>query len=171
MKALYGFVAWIATHVCFALFIAWAYTPESILADLGITWYPNKYWALALPSFLVVSMTFAYAFHWTHSMMNLPPLESLSTLVDEFSNFPQDSDLGLRGLDERIPTVIDLPITYINKLLYQRMNPDYAGVPVSRVPSSERDCTNRGIETQNEAVPDAVDRVILNPRRRKKIGS
>lgn len=93
MKALYGFVAWIATHIFFALFLAWAYIPDSTLASMGITWYPDKYWALAVPSFFLVSIFAFYVLHWKYTRMNVAPLESLSTLVDEFSNFPDTTKL------------------------------------------------------------------------------
>lgn len=94
MKALYGFVAWIATHICILLFLVWAYIPEGVLADLGITWYPDKYWAVALPCYSLVSLLAVLFVHWSRTMMYLPPLESLSSIVDEFSNFPTESDLG-----------------------------------------------------------------------------
>ena len=35
-----------------------------------------------------------YVFYFTYNMMHLPPLESLSTLVDEYSNFPREKDLA-----------------------------------------------------------------------------
>jgi phosphatidylinositol glycan class P protein len=40
--ALYGFVAWIMTYVCYALFLLWAFLPEERLHALGVTYYPAK---------------------------------------------------------------------------------------------------------------------------------
>ena len=34
--ALYGFVAWIGTHIAFVLFVLWAYLPERVLHRLGV---------------------------------------------------------------------------------------------------------------------------------------
>ena len=115
--ALYGFVAWIATQIAFALFLLWAYLPESTLHRLGITYYPAKHWALTLPSHLLVSLVMGLVFYWTFNMMRLPPLEDLSTIVDEFSRVPDERG-WVWGEDEQIPTVVDLPITFVSKLLH-----------------------------------------------------
>ena len=104
LTALYGFVAWIATHVCYGLFILWAYIPESTLHELGITWYPNKYWAAALPCFVLVSLFATVVFYYTYSMMTLPPLEDLSNLIDEHSNFPTEADLACTSPLEPSPS-------------------------------------------------------------------
>ena len=56
LTALYGFVAWIGTHICYAMFLLWAYVPEHVLQELGVTYYPNKYWAVALPSHALVTL-------------------------------------------------------------------------------------------------------------------
>ena len=38
----------IGTHLCYAVFLLWAYLPEHVLHDLGVTYYPSKYWAVAV---------------------------------------------------------------------------------------------------------------------------
>ena len=83
--ALYGFVAWIGTHICYAMFILWAYLPERALQELGVTYYPNKYWAVALPCHALVSVFAIFVFHWFYHAMRVPPLESFSNLVDEYT--------------------------------------------------------------------------------------
>ena len=79
----YGFVAWtssavaygeqrraemhedcsnIVVHlaVCVAvLFLLWAFVPASILERIGITYYPSKYWATALPVWCCAAVVFA----------------------------------------------------------------------------------------------------------------
>jgi phosphatidylinositol glycan class P protein len=112
----YGFVAWIATHVCLVLFLLWAFIPERVLHDYGVTYYPSKHWALALPSHAVVSVVAAYVLYWAYNMMRLPPLEDLSTIVDEFSKLPDEREWAWG--EEAIPTVVDLPITYASKLIF-----------------------------------------------------
>ena len=93
-RALYGFVAWIATHICYALFVLWAYIPEERLRQIGVTYYPAKYWALALPCYVLVTLSAIQVLYWTYNMMHLPPLESMSTIVDEYSKQPNERDLG-----------------------------------------------------------------------------
>ena len=80
----------------------------------------------------------------------------------------------MRGLDERIPPVIDLPITYINRTIFQDAAcRDYASVPLSRVPSGERerererygrlDAGGRAVATAAATAPQDVK--LSNPRR------
>ena len=46
----HGFVLWVLSALAWVLFIAWAYTPDRVLAEgLGVTYFPAKHWALALP--------------------------------------------------------------------------------------------------------------------------
>ena len=87
---------------------------------------------------------------------------------------------AVRGLDERIPPVIDLPITYINQLHHQGASANFASVPLSRVPSGERgERLYRGMEgaaaaaaVAAAAAPDAAEAVheavLMNPRRRPR---
>jgi phosphatidylinositol glycan class P protein len=42
------------------LFLLWACVPEAALHTLGVTWYPSRWWALALPSWLCVAVVYAY---------------------------------------------------------------------------------------------------------------
>ena len=75
--ALYGFVAWIGTHIAFVLFVLWAYLPERVLHRLGVLYYPSQYWALALPCHLMVSVAALYAAYWIYNLSRLPPLDGV----------------------------------------------------------------------------------------------
>ena len=61
----YGFAGWIASAVAFVAFVAWAVLPERALHAVGITYYPSKHWALAIPLWLVLLVTYVYwAYEW-----------------------------------------------------------------------------------------------------------
>ena len=92
--ALYGFVAWIAIHVSFSIFLLWAYTPDGVLVSLGVTYFPDKHWALALPCWTLVSLLAAVVLYATYNAMHHPDLESLSNIVDEYTRVPDERDLG-----------------------------------------------------------------------------
>lgn len=135
--ALYGFVAWIGTHILFAMFILWAYLPERVLQELGITYYPSKYWAVAVPCHVLVSIVAVYVFYWLYNLMHLPPLESFDNLTDPYSKAPHE--LPARGQNEGgIPPLHDLPITTVNAVLFRQ--PPARQVPVrsSATPSRQK---------------------------------
>ena len=115
---IYGFVAWIGTHLCYAVFILWAYLPEHVLHDLGVTYYPSKYWAVAVPCHLLVSVAAVYLLYWFYNMMRLPPLESFHNILDEYSKAPDDIPAWFQP--DCIPPIYDLPIPSVNAVLYRR---------------------------------------------------
>lgn len=39
----YGFVGWVASFFGFGLYLMWAYLPDHILHELGVSYYPDKY--------------------------------------------------------------------------------------------------------------------------------
>jgi phosphatidylinositol glycan class P protein len=115
---IYGFVAWIGTHLCYAVFLLWAYLPEHVLHDLGVTYYPSKYWAVAVPCHLLVSLAAVYLLYWFYNMMRLPPLESFHNIVDEYSKDADDIPAWSQQ-GECIPPIYDLPIPSVNAVLYR----------------------------------------------------
>lgn len=56
----YGFLGWITSSVLYLVYIVWACTPDAVLHWHGITYYPSKYWAIAIPTWLCVSLVMVY---------------------------------------------------------------------------------------------------------------
>ena len=49
-RAVQGFVVYVLSTGAFVLYLAWLLVPEQVLEDsLGITFLPQRYWAVALP--------------------------------------------------------------------------------------------------------------------------
>lgn len=42
------------------LYVFWAFTPGSVLEWHGITYYPSKYWAVAIPTWICVTVVAVY---------------------------------------------------------------------------------------------------------------
>jgi hypothetical protein len=42
------------------LYVLWAFTPSSVLEWHGITYYPSKYWAVAIPTWVCVTVIALY---------------------------------------------------------------------------------------------------------------
>ena len=56
----FGFLGWITSSVMYCLFIVWACTPDALLHFHGVTWYPDKYWACAVPVWMCVTLVTAF---------------------------------------------------------------------------------------------------------------
>jgi phosphatidylinositol glycan class P protein len=68
------------------MYILWAYLPSPFLHQLGIYYYPNRWWALAMPAWLVVSVMYIYIALASYNTGCLTlPMQSIENLVDEAS--------------------------------------------------------------------------------------
>ncbi|KAF2353824.1 PIG-P [Trinorchestia longiramus] len=55
-RAYYGFVLYVGAWACIACYLTWALVPHEYLHELGITYLPHKFWALALPCIIVIGV-------------------------------------------------------------------------------------------------------------------
>ncbi|KAJ4970972.1 hypothetical protein NE237_004071 [Protea cynaroides] len=114
----YGFVGSISTIVATVIFLGWAYIPEPWLHSIGITYYPSRYWALAVPVYAMVTVVFAMVFYLGLNFLATPPPTSLNTIFDEFSRSPS-SFVPFEKEDERpIEPIFDLGISQVNDLMF-----------------------------------------------------
>jgi hypothetical protein len=77
----YGFVMYLISFVAFGIYLIWAYVPDEILHSLGITYYPNRYWALAMPVWIMTFVWFVFISFMTINMMNTPSFDSYIALT------------------------------------------------------------------------------------------
>lgn len=80
----YGFVLYLFSSLAFLIYLLWAYLPSPFLHALGIFYYPNRWWALAVPAFLVMLIVYIYVALACYNTEYLTlPMASLETVVDE----------------------------------------------------------------------------------------
>lgn len=115
-KAVRGFVLWMATFVVYGLFLLWAFLPESILHSAGVTYYPKKYWAVAIPAYLVMLAPFMLFSFIGINLINTVSLDSMNTVRDKHSRFRKRQDIPPDSL--RIPEISDISIEAVNQALY-----------------------------------------------------
>lgn len=84
-RAVYGFAWFLFFKTLFVLYVCWALLPEYILHDvLGLTYLPDKYFALFLPILVLCALTvFAFLVYppWNMSMQD--DINDLHTLRDK----------------------------------------------------------------------------------------
>ncbi|KAF1971778.1 PIG-P-domain-containing protein [Bimuria novae-zelandiae CBS 107.79] len=80
----YGFALYLASSAAFLLYIVWAYVPSPLLHQMGIHYYPNRWWALAVPCWLVALVIYIYIALASYNTQHLTlPMSSCENLVDE----------------------------------------------------------------------------------------
>ncbi|KAI8305667.1 Meiotically up-regulated protein 84 [Colletotrichum sp. SAR11_59] len=82
----YGFVLYLFSTLTFIVYLLWSYLPSPFLHALGIYYYPNRWWSLAIPAFLTMLGVYIYIALALYNVeiMTLP-LNSLETVVDDAS--------------------------------------------------------------------------------------
>jgi phosphatidylinositol glycan class P protein len=136
----YGFALYLASSLFFLMYTLWAYLPSPFLHQLGIYYYPNRWWALAVPAFLVMCIVYIYVALAAYNTEYLTlPMTSLETIVDDAAKVATIDSKGrihpgeanrqigedkARGLDwrgiwnEGTDAVMDVPLAAVNEVLY-----------------------------------------------------
>lgn len=91
----YGFVLYLASSLGFLIYILWSYLPSPFLHALGVTYYPNRWWSLAIPAWIVILLIFIYVALLSFNVEYLTlPLASLECMVDEAGNVAVVDEYG-----------------------------------------------------------------------------
>ncbi|KAK8170020.1 PIG-P-domain-containing protein [Phyllosticta citrichinensis] len=80
----YGFFIYLASSFAFLMYLLWAYLPRPFLHQLGIYYYPNRWWALAVPAWLVILVVYIYVALASYNLGYLTlPMRSIENLADD----------------------------------------------------------------------------------------
>ncbi|KAL8806416.1 MAG: hypothetical protein Q9182_001331 [Xanthomendoza sp. 2 TL-2023] len=83
----YGFVLYLMSSLAFVVYLLWSYLPSPFLHQLGIHYYPNRWWSLAIPSFLVMTLVYIYVALASYNTEYLTlPMNSIENIVDDAAN-------------------------------------------------------------------------------------
>lgn len=86
-RAVYGFTVFLLFKTLFFIYVFWSFIPQSFLEEkLGLTYLPDKYFALYVPIVILVGITF-FAF-FIYPSMNLALTLNINdsrTIHDKFT--------------------------------------------------------------------------------------
>lgn len=109
-----GFVLYLASTIMFVVYLIWAFIPDSILYYFGLTYLPQKYWAIAVPIYgMVLLFVFVMFFYPCINMSLTPVRDSPNVMIDSFSL--SDKKETVPG---GIPSACDIPISTVCEMLY-----------------------------------------------------
>jgi len=77
---LYGFLFFNLTCVLQVVFLLWCYVPTSILNSWGIYYFPNKYYAIAFPTWFMVTVISGIFLYVSVGMMHCHSKDSFKTM-------------------------------------------------------------------------------------------
>ncbi|GFY43510.1 phosphatidylinositol N-acetylglucosaminyltransferase subunit P [Trichonephila inaurata madagascariensis] len=116
-RSVYGFVLYITNYTLLLIYLIWAYIPTPWLHALGLTYWPQKYWAVAIPVYICCCiLIFALLLYPGINLMMTPDLSSIQTITDEHARIPKPA---VRG---SIPPIYDIPISEVCHKLYLKKN-------------------------------------------------
>ncbi|KAI5300966.1 hypothetical protein KEM55_003617 [Ascosphaera atra] len=93
----YGFVLYLTSNLAFLIYLLWSYLPSPFLHQLGIYYYPNRWWSLAIPAYLVMTVVYIYVALAAYNTGYLTlPMNSIENLVDDASNIAVIDSKGRR---------------------------------------------------------------------------
>ena len=117
-----GFVLYLSSLVLYFVFLAWTFTPDAMLECLGITYYPDKFWGIALSAAALMAIPATVLWGTLYTMIHTLPMEDLRCIkgtqwssygmihgkTDEWSRTVRGDDLG------------DIDIDFVSKALHAR---------------------------------------------------
>jgi phosphatidylinositol glycan class P protein len=98
----YGFTLYLVSSLVFVVYLLWSFLPSPFLHSLGIYYYPNRWWALAIPAWTVMFGVYIYVALASYNTGYLTlPMGSVECLVDEAANVAVVNSRGRLVRDEK----------------------------------------------------------------------
>ena len=115
-RCVYGYALCLISITSLIIYLIWAFVPSHYLNQIGLTYLPSKYWALAIPT-LICFLIFMFATIIYHAIifMFTPSLASVNTLADSYS---KNVKFNINRVG--IPQISDLTIDFVCEKLYSK---------------------------------------------------
>lgn len=118
IRAVYGFVFYLLGCLSFFTYLIWALLPEWLLDDLGLAFLPQKYWAVAIPTYLgLCFFLFVFVFYPSLGLCVTPLADDVRNVVDEHALFRLDAEFDSKTiLGGKIAPISDVELNAYLKL-------------------------------------------------------
>lgn len=84
IRAVYGFVMYLSFQIFFIIYLIWALVPEEYFTWIGITFLPQRYWAITVPIYSLTVLTlFAFIIYPSLGLCMTPDLDDWRTIRDK----------------------------------------------------------------------------------------
>lgn len=122
-----GFFIYVISATFLTFWVGWILIPDLVLRSMSIYYYPDKYWALAIPSYTLMVLVYMYvALALYNTEVLTLPLDDIRNFVDEHSILAGSSEndaiskanKSIEYLWKSPSGVWDLPVTLVNEVLY-----------------------------------------------------
>lgn len=111
----YGFIFWLASFAWLGLWILWAFCPDEFIREsIGVTYFPSKWWAVALPTYIIVSIFMSSILYCGLTLATTKPLDSKYLIADESTEVTP----VLEGDAHDIASAHDIPLSLVNHLMH-----------------------------------------------------
>ena len=113
-RCIYGFVLFLVSLLMILLYFLYAIIPSKVFVWIGFTYFDHKYWSLAFPTQILVSiMTFALFLYPSVNYLLTPSLNDFNTLFDSNSFHSKPIDKN-----KAIPPIRDLKPHFVSQQLF-----------------------------------------------------
>ncbi|GAB1605978.1 phosphatidylinositol N-acetylglucosaminyltransferase subunit P-like [Argonauta hians] len=115
-RAIYGFALYIGSFLCIVLYLSWAFIPDQYLHSAGLTYYPQKYWAVSIPAYIIVVVLLGYLAYFAFVFISTEELDSINTISDKYSL--KRSEESAAAAADSIPNIYDIHVSEITRKYY-----------------------------------------------------
>ncbi|KEG12819.1 phosphatidylinositol glycan, class P [Trypanosoma grayi] len=117
--AINGFIAWLLIITAFVIYFLWAFLPGPVLDWALFNYYPDKYWAVAMPAILIMSAVYYLSTSFLLMLYRTNPLTDGFCVADANAKEDRHSLDSLSEVKESVPQINDIPVGVTSRLLFQ----------------------------------------------------
>lgn len=118
--AINGFIASILIIISSVGYVLWAVLPDAALHRLHMTYYPDRYWAVAVPAILVMFFFYYFSSSVLLTLMTTHPLDDGRCITDVDGKPDKEVDVrALANTNSSVSPWVDIPVSVASRLLFE----------------------------------------------------